>query len=178
LSGITINSDKGIRPDIGDGHTSGKGCIRYTERRNVQQILSAMRVGVETEYSVIAEPRSEDEDVIGYTAIHCVVARSAIQNICTFASREDVVASATIENVLPVAASDRVLLDSSGQCLANSITRTRRELGAKSDGGDLGGVALGGAMVMTDTQRRWLYVLAAAMVGGAGAFLLLWWLEW
>jgi hypothetical protein len=34
------------------------------------------------------------------------------------------------------------------------------------------------AMAMTDEQRRWLYVLAAAIVGGAGAFLLLWWLEW
>ena len=34
------------------------------------------------------------------------------------------------------------------------------------------------AMAMTDEQRRWLHVLAAAIVGGAGAFLLLWWLEW
>jgi len=33
-------------------------------------------------------------------------------------------------------------------------------------------------MAMTDAQRQWLFVLAAAMVGGAGAFLLLWWLEW
>jgi hypothetical protein len=32
-------------------------------------------------------------------------------------------------------------------------------------------------MAMTDKQRRWLYVLIAAVVGGAGAFLLLWWLE-
>jgi hypothetical protein len=31
---------------------------------------------------------------------------------------------------------------------------------------------------MTDEQRRWLYVLAAAIAGEAGAFLLLWWLEW
>jgi hypothetical protein len=27
-------------------------------------------------------------------------------------------------------------------------------------------------MVMTDTQRKWLYVFAAAVVGGAGPFLL------
>src|SRR5262245_38633309 len=77
-----------------------------------------MRVGVEIEYSVIAEPRSEDEDVICYTTLHCVVARSTIQNIGAFASRENVVAFTAIENVLPVAASDRVLLDSSGQRLA------------------------------------------------------------
>jgi hypothetical protein len=32
-------------------------------------------------------------------------------------------------------------------------------------------------MVMTDEQRRWLYVLAAAVGGGAVAFLLLWLLE-
>jgi hypothetical protein len=31
---------------------------------------------------------------------------------------------------------------------------------------------------MTKDQRRWLYVLAVAIVGGAGALLLLWWLEW
>jgi hypothetical protein len=34
------------------------------------------------------------------------------------------------------------------------------------------------AMAMTDEQRRWFYVLAAAIVGGAGTFLLLWWLGW
>jgi hypothetical protein len=30
-------------------------------------------------------------------------------------------------------------------------------------------------MVMTDEQRRWLYVIVAAILGGAGAFLLLGW---
>src|SRR5262245_3323404 len=34
------------------------------------------------------------------------------------------------------------------------------------------------AMAMTDEQRRWLFVRAAAIVGGAGTFLLLWWLGW
>jgi hypothetical protein len=34
------------------------------------------------------------------------------------------------------------------------------------------------AMAMTDEQRRWLFVLAAAVIGGAGAFLSLWRLEW
>jgi hypothetical protein len=33
-------------------------------------------------------------------------------------------------------------------------------------------------MAMRDEQRRWLFVLAAAILGGTGAFLLLWYLEW
>jgi ferric-dicitrate binding protein FerR (iron transport regulator) len=34
------------------------------------------------------------------------------------------------------------------------------------------------AMAMTDAQRRWLYVLAAAVAGGGAAFLAVWWLGW
>ena len=59
MSGVTINGDKRVGPDIGDGHASGKGCACYSERGNVQEILTAVLVGVETEYSVVAEPSSE-----------------------------------------------------------------------------------------------------------------------
>jgi hypothetical protein len=31
-------------------------------------------------------------------------------------------------------------------------------------------------MAMTDEQRQWFYVIVAAILGGAGAFPLLWWL--
>ena len=33
-------------------------------------------------------------------------------------------------------------------------------------------------MAMTDEQRRWVYIIVAAAIGGAGGFLLQWWFQW
>ena len=58
LSGITINGDKRVGSDIGDGDPDGKIAARYSERGNVEEVLAARRIGVETKYSVIAKQSS------------------------------------------------------------------------------------------------------------------------
>ena len=64
MTGSSVDCDERIGSYIGDGDPGSKTGARYSERGNVEIILAASRVGVEAVDPIVAEPRSEDENIV------------------------------------------------------------------------------------------------------------------
>src|SRR5262245_27410300 len=76
-----VDRDLGIESEVDDVDSRGEIGGRYSERLDVEQILPARWVGVESRDRVFAEPCGENERVVAGTAIHGVVAGAAIQGV-------------------------------------------------------------------------------------------------
>ena len=99
LTGISVDGDERISSDVGDSDPRGKRGAGYSEGGDVEKVLSAGRVGVELEYSVVAEPSAEEENVVAGAAVHGVVAGSADDDVIAGAGIDGVVAPAAVEAV-------------------------------------------------------------------------------
>jgi ribosomal protein S8E len=95
-----VDRDQGIRSNVDNRDPRREIVGSDPERRNVQQVLTARRVGVEVRDRVVAEARAEHEHVETSATAHRIIAHAADEPVAAAAADQGVIAEAAVERVV------------------------------------------------------------------------------
>src|SRR6185312_564337 len=101
--------DQRVAAEVLDEHAGGERRGGDAERGDVQQVLSAGRIGIEAGDDIVAEACGEQERVVAGAAVHAVVAGAADDGVGPAARIDDVVAALAVDHVGNRTAGDLVV---------------------------------------------------------------------
>ena len=108
-----INGHERVGSNIGDDHSGRSGYdsevgASQTKRMDIEEVLPAGGIGIETDNRVLVEVRLENESVVAEPAIQGVVSGAALKSIVTSFAVQLIVSVTAEEAVCPRTAEDDV----------------------------------------------------------------------